>query len=195
MSIPGMPSLGLNAAFSLLTNLLGERVDPYQSFNFLIEIEGILVGGFSECSGLQVDMDVVTYQEGGVNEYQHQFIGRTKYPRLILKHGLTQIDGLWSWHQEVIQGINSGTGFTRRNGTIYLLDKKKVPAIVWNFKEAFPAKWTGPDLRADAGAVAFESVELVHRGLNRPGLGSLIAGIGGELSASLDISVSGGIGF
>ncbi len=49
-----MPALGLSAAFSLATNLSGIRADPYQAFNFLIEIEGILAGGFSECSGLQV---------------------------------------------------------------------------------------------------------------------------------------------
>ena len=34
-----MPSLGLNAAFGLVTNLLGVRADPYQVFNFLVEID------------------------------------------------------------------------------------------------------------------------------------------------------------
>jgi phage tail-like protein len=194
MAIPGMPSLGLNAGFSLLTNLLGERTDPYQAFNFLIEIDSLLVGGFSECSGLQVETETFPYREGGMNDYEHQFIGPTKYPPLVLKHGLTLIDGLWSWHQEVAQGINQGK-FQRRSGTIYLLDKKKIPVMWWNVKEAYPKRWTGPDLRADSGSVAFESVELVHRGLSKPTLGGLIAGIAGELSASLDISVSGGLGF
>ena len=53
-----MPSLGLNTAFSLATNLLGVRADPYQAFNFLVEIESILAGGFSECSGLQVETEL-----------------------------------------------------------------------------------------------------------------------------------------
>ena len=35
----------------------------------------------------------------------------------------------------------------------------------WSFKEACPVKWTGPHLRASNSAVAFESLELVHRGL------------------------------
>ena len=68
-----MPSLGLNAAFSLVTNLLGVRTDPYQVCNFLVEIEGILAGGFSECSGLQVETEVFDYREGGLNEYVHRF--------------------------------------------------------------------------------------------------------------------------
>lgn len=187
----GTPSLGLNAAFSLATNLLGIRADPYQAFNFLVEVEGILVGGCSDCTGLQVETELSRYSEGGLNDYEHTFIGRTKYPPLILKHGLTLIDDLWRWHQEITQGINLGK-VERRNGTIYLLDKDKIPVMWWNFKEALPYKWIGPELRAGSGSIAFESVELVHRGLSRPTLGSLVAGIGAELGASLDISISGG---
>lgn len=178
-----MPSLGLNAAFGLVTNLLGVRADPYQVFNFLVEIEGILAGGFSECSGLQVETEFFDYREGGQNDFVHRFAGPTKYPPLLLKHGLTQIDGLWSWHQDVVKGK-----IERRNGTIYLLDKQRLPIMWWDFKEAIPLKWTGPDLRADSGAVAIESVELAHHGLSRPTLGNLLAGIGAEIAGSLDVS-------
>lgn len=178
-----MPSLGLNAAFGLVTNLLGVRADPYQVFNFLVEIEGILAGGFSECNGLQVETEFLDYREGGQNDFVHRFAGPTKYPLLILKHGLTQIDGLWSWHQDVVTGK-----IERKNGTIYLLNKQRIPVIWWDFKEAIPLKWTGPDLRADSGNVAIESVELAHRGLGRPKLGNLLAGIGAEIAGSLDVS-------
>jgi len=177
-----MPSLGLNAAVSLVTNLLGVRMDPYQGFNFLIEIEGILAGGFSECSGLVVETEFFDYREGGVNGFVHRFPGPTKYPPLILKHGLTQIDGLWSWHQDVIQWKGE-----RKNGTVYLLNKQSLPVMWWDFKEAYPTKYTGPDLRAESGAVAFESVELAHRGLSRPTISGLIAGIGAEIAGSLDL--------
>jgi phage tail-like protein len=179
-----MPSLGLNAAFGLVTNLLGIRADPYQVFNFLVEIEGILAGGFSECSGLQVETETIDYREGGLNDYVHRFAGPTKYPPLILKHGLTQIDGLWSWHQEVVTGK-----ITRRNGTIYLLDKQRLPVMWWDFKEAFPVKWSGPDLNASSGNVAIESVELAHRGLSRPTIGGLLGGLGLDVSAALDVSI------
>lgn len=172
----------LNAAFALATNLLGVRLDPHHAFNFLVEIEGILVGGFSECSGLVVEVEVETYPEGGLNDYVHQFRGRTKYPPLILKHGLTLMEGLWSWHQSVTQG-----DVVRRNGTIYLLNKMHIPVLWWNFKGAYPTKWTGPDLRAESSAVAFESVELVHQGLSRPTAAGVLAGFGAEIAGSVDI--------
>ncbi len=170
--MPPAPSPGLNAAFSLATNLAGVRADPYQVFSFFVEIEGILAGGFSECTGLQVETEFYEYREGGQNEYVHHFAGATKYPPLILKHGLTPIDGLWVWHQDIV----SEGKIERRNGTIYLLNRQRLPVIWWDFKEAFPYKWTGPELRADSGDVAVESVELVHRGLSRPRAATAIAG-------------------
>jgi len=179
-----MPSLGLNAAFSLVTNLTGVRLDPYQGFNFMVEIEGILAGGFSECTGLAVQTEFEDYKEGGVNDFVHRFAGRTTYPPLVLKHGLTQIDGLYVWHQEVAQGI-----VTRRNGTIYLLDKDKLPAAWWDFKDAFPYRYTGPELRADSASVAFESVELAHRGLSRPTVTGLLGGLAAGIAGALDVSL------
>lgn len=160
-----MPSIGVNAAFAGGTGAIGASLNPFCAFNFLIEIDGILVGGFTECSGLSVETEYYDYREGGVNEYVHRLIGPTKYEPIILKHGLTFIDGLWRWHQEVIEGIEKGS-FKRRNGTIFLLNQQKIPMKWWNFKEAYPYKWSGPELKADSSNIAFESVELTHRGLS-----------------------------
>lgn len=148
---------------SLLETAARKLPDPYHVFNFFVEIEGLLVAGFSECSGLQVETEVQEYAEGGLNDYTHHFRGRTKYQPLILKRGLTINNELWRWHQGVIQG-----DFERKNGTIYLLDAMHVPVVWWNFKKAFPAKWTGPELRANSSEVAIESVELIHQGLSSP---------------------------
>ncbi len=178
-----MPTLGPNAALSLISNLTGLRLDPYQAFNFLVEIEGILAGGFSECSGLNVETEVQEYREGGLNGYVHAFAGPTKYTPLVLKHGLTQIDGLWGWHQDVVQGT-----IERKSGTIYLLDQKHIPVMWWDFREAFPVRWTGPAFNAQSSAVATESVELRHRGLSRPSLANIAAGIGAAISGSIDVS-------
>ena len=175
---------GLNAAFSLVTNMLGVRADPYQGCNFLVEIENTFAGAFSDCTGLVIETELQAYKEGGNNEFTHQFASGTKYTNLTLRHGLTLIDGLWLWHQDVVQGK-----IERRNGTIYLLDKFKGPVLWWDFKGAYPVKWTGPDLKADSAAVAFESVELTHRGLSRPKFAAQIAGAAGLIAGQLDLSL------
>lgn len=148
---------------SVIGTAARKLLDPLHAFNFLVEVEGLLVAGFTECSGLQVETEVQEYVEGGLNDYAHHFRGRTKYSPLILKRGLTINNQLWRWHQEVVQGT-----FERKNGTIYLLDVTHIPVIWWNFKKAFPAKWTGPELRANSSDVAIESVELIHQGLSAP---------------------------
>jgi hypothetical protein len=82
----------------------------------------------------------------------------------------------------------------RRSGTIYLFDQQRVPVMWWDFKEAFPVKWSGPGLRADAAQIAVESIELRHRGLSRPQfagtLAGALAGLNLGFSASLDVSGS-----
>src|SRR3954453_3329761 len=115
------------------------RSDPYQACNFVIEIEGLLVGGFTECSGLEVETELFDYREGGVNDYTHRFAGATKSGPLVLKHGLTPSDGLWRWYQMTAVGQ-----VVRRNGTVFLLDSAYGAVIQWDFKDAFPYKWAGP---------------------------------------------------
>lgn len=182
-----MPSFGLNAAFKLATNLVGARNDPYAGFNFLVEIEGLIVGGFSEITGLQVESETQDYREGGQNAYTHRLPGPMRYPQnLTLRRGLTDIDTLWSWQQEVARGK-----ITRRNGTIYLLNRQGVPTMWWDFREAYPARWSGPELKADANAVAIETIELAHKGLSKPStsdlVGNAIGAISGALGGSADI--------
>jgi len=137
-----------------------KRRDPLSAFNFHVEIENLVIAGFSECSGLQFEMEHQAYSEGGVNGYEHHFWNRTKYPRLVLKRGLTQMDGLWDWYWSVMQGK-----IKRKNGTIYLRDNQQQSVMAWHFSKALPVKWTGPDLKADSTTLAFEAIELVHQGL------------------------------
>jgi phage tail-like protein len=140
---------------------VGERKDPYLGFNFLVEIECIVVGGFSEVSGLHVETEVLTFREGGVNEYMRQIPGPAKYPaNLVFKRGLTDDDALWNWHRDVTRGQ-----VKRKNGSVVLRNAQGQEKWRWNFQNAFPVKWTGPDLRAGASEITIEALELVHEGL------------------------------
>ncbi|HEX8115999.1 MAG TPA: phage tail protein [Pyrinomonadaceae bacterium] len=159
-----MAVLSGNALQSSRSKAAGDN--PYQVFNFFVEIDGVLSGGCTECSGLQVETEVQEYAEGGLNDYVHHFRGRTRYPPLILRRGLTKLDGLWLWHQDVVRNQ-----VERKNGTIYLLDAAREPVVWWGIKGAFPVRWVGPELRAGSNDVAFESVELAHQGLSRPNVG------------------------
>ncbi len=140
----------------------GERRDPYGAFRFQLEIDALIVAGFSEVSGLVVETAVEDRREGGVNDRVHSIIKGTKASRLVLKHGITDSDGLWKWHQNVVDGR-----VERKSGRILLFDSAGAEKWRWTFDGAFPVKWTGPDLKAGTSAVAFEAVELVHDRLQK----------------------------
>ena len=140
----------------------GERADPYRGFRFRMEIDGIAVAHFSEVSGIQAETETEPYEEGGVNDFVHQLPKRTKYPHITLKRGITDVDELWNWHQEVVSGK-----FKRKNGSIILLSEAGEDKWRWNFTKAFPVKWTGPDLKAESNTVAFEAIELAHNGIRK----------------------------
>ena len=120
------------------------------------------VAGFNEVSGLTIETEVETLREGGVNDREHQLAGATKYPsRLVLKRGIGDLAHLWHWYAGIL-----GARIERRDVTITMLTREGKPGIKWVFLEARPVKWTGPELRANTSAVAFESIELVHRGVD-----------------------------
>ena len=141
---------------------VGKRRDPYLSFRFLLEIDTLISGGFSEVSGLQADVDTEEYHEGGINDYVHKLPTVTKYPNLILKRGITDSDVLWRWHQDVING-----NIQRKNGRLVILDHRGNEALGWEFEAAYPIRWLGPEFQAESNAVAIETLELVHQGIKK----------------------------
>jgi phage tail-like protein len=154
----------LNAAFVGARGAGGQRVDPYLSVNFLVEIEGLIVGGFSKVDGLESAIETQDYFEGGRNDYVHKVLKGTTYMPLVLSHGLTDIDSLWAWHERTRRGV-----IKRKNGTIMLLGRERLPVTWWNFTGALPVKWTGPSFDASTDSqVAIERVDLVHRGITKP---------------------------
>ena len=47
------------------------------------------MGHFAECSGVELEWEVMPYAEGGQNAFVHQLRGRITYPNLVLKRGIT----------------------------------------------------------------------------------------------------------
>src|SRR3954451_5160477 len=142
---------------------LADRRDPYLAFDFAVEIDGLVVAGFQEVTGLQAEIETFDYREGGENGFVHRLPSGVRYPtHIVLRRGLTDSDALWNWHADT-----AGGKVTRRNGSIVLLDSAAGEVWRWNFVDAYPVRWNGAELRAGAGAVAVESLELVHRGLAR----------------------------
>jgi phage tail-like protein len=141
----------------------GTRVDPYRTFNFRLEIDGLTVGSFRECSGLAADGNSVDYREGtDIPRTVRKLIGLQTYPNITLKRGYTQNHELWDWHNNIVNGIPD-----RRNGSVILMDEQRKDVLRWSLENMWIKKIEAPSFNATANEVAVESVEIVHEGLAR----------------------------
>lgn len=144
----------------------GGRVDPFRSYNFAVEVRGLVVGGFSEVSGLELEIETQDYREGGVNGFIHKRAGSAKYAsNLVLKRGMTDGLELWNWYWDTVHGR-----IHRRNVSILLMDERGQEKLRWNFHKAYIVKWSGPTMHAGSSDVAVETVELAHKGLMGSGM-------------------------
>ena len=140
----------------------GRVRDPFPSFNFLVEIDGITRGAFQECTGLDSTIDVIEYREGGENTTVRKMPGITRYSNIQLKWGVVDDTELYDWHHRIVQGT-----MDRRNGSIVLLNRLGEEVARWDFERAWPTKWDGPDLNAEGTDSAVEALELAHEGVKR----------------------------
>ena len=124
-------------------------------------------GAFQECSGLEIEMDIDEYQEGGRNDGVIQRVGRAKYSKLVLKRGMfygsdgTVNRDLWNW----LQGIVSGGVVPRYDGIIRVRSQNDEVVATWVFDRGLPAKIQGPTLNAKTGEIAIEELQIAHEGL------------------------------
>jgi phage tail-like protein len=134
---------------------------PLQSGRFLVEIGSEVVANFQECSGLTVEIEVQEYVEGGNNEFIHKLPGRMKFTNITLKRGVTDNKQFASWRPKIEGGKIT---IERKNISIILFSHAGETVKTWEVTDAYPVKWTGPDMRASSMDVAIETLELAHQG-------------------------------
>lgn len=154
------------------------RDDPVLSHNFVISlidtsstlvgslalsaIFDVALGGFSECTGLEMSLQVEEYKEGGRNSEVLKFPTRLTWSNITLKKGIGVGTALWDWQYEFATGNGR-----RRDGIIMLLTDLQVPHNIWYFRRGLPVKYAGPALNATQNNVAIESIEIAHEGIHQ----------------------------
>lgn len=188
------------------------RADPVLNHNFVVSLIDtssgldaalsigmsalfdVALGGFTECSGLEMTMKTEDYKEGGDNGGVRRFANRVEWSNITLKKGLGSGTALWDWHY----GFVIGRGH-RRDGLIALLNEMHVPNAIWLFTRGLPVKYTAPALNAMQNNVAIEAIEIAHEGVIQlpfvglaSGIAGAAAGAAGNLLAAGGGAVSAG---
>lgn len=138
-----------------------KRQDPLRGFRYLVEMEGLLSGGFLRVKGLARELKHESYKEGGVIEYEHKLVTQVSYPVVVLERGLA-LDELWKWALDAADG-----NIKRKTVWVRLQDEANDKAWAWQIEHAIPVKWSSSDLDANSSQVVMESLELAHHGLRK----------------------------
>jgi phage tail-like protein len=148
-----------------------QRDNPYGAFNFLVSLggtqgdgaEGSVIGGFSDVSGLGMEVNYSEYRNGNERFNTVRKVPNThKVDDVTLKRGLVGSTDLFEW----IKTVREGTA-DPRSVTITLMDEARNSVAAWRLRNAQIKKWSGPTLAAKGGGeLAMEEVHLVHEGID-----------------------------
>lgn len=136
----------------------------FGNYNFVVEClaseskyKRVFMGGFSKVYGIESEIEYDTYQEGGVNNFVHIFPKSVDNKKVVMEKGVSTKNSFISWYHDVIGGK-----IEKRDLYISVYDQEDELKKTWHFTNAFPVKWSGPDLDALSNDVAIESVEFVY---------------------------------
>jgi phage tail-like protein len=142
---------------------------------------------FQEVSGLSVDVEMETFDEGGQNRFQHQLPVRTNYTDITLKRGTFVLpSGIMAWCINAVQNFE----FQPSNLLISMLNDSHIPVQSYYVVNAIPKRVEFTNLNAEQSQVAIETLVLSYDYFNILNLSAaLTAGLNavGNISASVSI--------
>src|SRR5215471_18579038 len=100
-------------------------LDPFANFNFLVESGGLIQAGFSECTGLNSETNVIEYREGADDTTVRKLTGLSKFGNVTLKNGVGTGQQIFEWRRMVTEPSDDSAREPRRNISIILLDEMR----------------------------------------------------------------------
>lgn len=136
---------------------------PPVGFHFKVEFDlpGIADTDFRfrDVSGISMEVEEETYNEGGENRFIHKFPVRARYPDLVLKRGLLTDSVIRKWCEEAIYNLD----IQPTSVWVTLLNEEHEPLQSYTFINAWPKKWNISDLNAESSEIVIESLELAYQ--------------------------------
>ncbi|HWE57106.1 MAG TPA: phage tail protein [Acidimicrobiales bacterium] len=128
---------------------------------FEVTVEGHDLGGWQQCTGLEVDFSPYQLQEMGENTTVHNLRGQAKYQNIVLTRAVVS----QMWNSETLKWLAKFQGIQRPgNATIVLYDAWGESVASWELMRVIPVKWKGPTLNSKQNEVATEVLTLAHEG-------------------------------
>ncbi len=122
---------------------------------------------FLEVSGLSAEIELEPVVEGGENRFVHQLPKAVKFPKLVLKRGIADMNSpLVKWCRKALEG-----GLVERiqsmDLSVRLLDRSGAPLRTWDVVNAYPVRWEVEGFNSTKNELAIEKIELSYNYANR----------------------------
>jgi phage tail-like protein len=146
---------------------------PFSAYNFRVEIDvpgiapTLCEAAFSDCDGLEMNLEVKTVREGGNNTQQIRMIGAANYGTVTLKRGMTASSlDLWDWFDGQLHASPSQLRKDfRGEAKVILLSPDRKEQMHFILKKCLLTKLKAPPLNAKDGVVAIEEMQLTYESL------------------------------
>lgn len=149
------------------------RFDPYKDFKFQVEWDGRAVAGVSHVSALHRTTEVITHRSGAGLSLSRRSPGPTSYEPITLERGVTHDTEFEEWANKVWQlGSTPGSEVSladfRKDIVIDLRNEAGQIVKAYLVHRCWPSEYKAlPDLDANDGRVAIETLVLQHEGWER----------------------------
>lgn len=117
---------------------------------------------FQEVSGLESEMEMESFVEGGQNRFTWQLPKRTRYNELTMKRGMMMGSGIVLWCRNAFENFL----FDPVNLNITLLNEQHIPLHAWYVVNAIPKKWSVSGFNAMENSIVIESLTLSYQFFN-----------------------------
>ena len=144
--------------------------EPLKTFRFLVEVDGVAVGAFSQFSGVKMEMQTIQVRGGndmrGVQDYIPVM---TRFDPVTLTKGVFGHSEFINWIFSA--GASMYTGPTgkglRKSIDVIALDDLANYGVVWTLKDAMPIRYELSPMDGARSEVLTESVTFAITGMSR----------------------------
>lgn len=148
-----------------------DRIDPYSNFRFRMLFGADVVAGVSKVSGLKRTIEPIQHRDGGDLSTKRLTPGVASFEPITIERGISHDTTFEDWALRAYHpegpGLVSLANF-RQDITIELYNLQGVKVRAWNAFRCWVSEFTAvPELDANAGAIAFESIVVQNEGFMR----------------------------
>lgn len=126
---------------------------------FTIEVDGLDLGAFTECRGLQATYTLKPALEGGSLSPSAQLLESVVYGDVTLSRPLDGTSGAVAAWFSSFAGKPAPT-----TARISALGADGETVCAWDLQGVVPRQWTGPQWHVETSKVAVETLTLAHTG-------------------------------